>query len=316
MEDRIRLANRVFDTPEALAKSGDFKAAAALIQKQLALDPKLLTAYGQSFEGMTSSLGDKIKALKEKAAGPVMEFVSRKLKEWLEWLDKNKAKAEEIAGKIGRGIVTAIQKAIDLVEWLADRWDAIVDTVELLATVYIGGRLVQGIGAAVGMAVKLRAALAAAAGAGASAGAGGTKGVIGKVGKVAKVAGWLGILYAVADEVADIGLGLTETGARAAKFQTMAERDAVVANMRAENAAAKDPGGGGSPLDTPFDAKSYIGKGGGTAHIKKAVIQHAEFREKDFARLSSPMTASLRMQQRASRPLAGLGLGASAAGAM
>ena len=314
-----------------LAKRGDMAEAARVIQAQLKPDPKLLDAYGKSASGMIATLSDKIKLLKEKVAGPLLEFLVEKTSEWGAWLEANKDKAAEVAKEIGRGIVKAVKAVISGVKFLAKNWKTILTVVKVLAGVWIAGKLVKGLTAIIGLASRfagaMRSAAAAAASASGAAGGAGGRGILGKLGKVGGAVGLAATAAAVGEDVGE-GLASVFAGkkgraavarleAMKAESMTKAEYDALVrshamkrkkpSKEKLEEDALK------AQLD-PTKVKGARGGGGGRRKVKKMEVDSLEVKDRDFARTSTKFAVGVRRESRAIRQIAGLGLGAGAVG--
>lgn len=148
----------------ALAKSGQMKAATALIQKALAPDPKLLQAYGQSITGLTSTAQDNLTKLRERAAKPLMEYAKDSLKRINAYLSSGDA--ERLAETVGRTLVRGLRYAEDLVVGIARNWDRIWGTVKIMAGAYGLARLVSMMGSLVGFSAAYAANMARANAAG------------------------------------------------------------------------------------------------------------------------------------------------------
>jgi len=313
-----------------LAKKGNMAEAAKVISRQLTPDPKLLKAYGQSATGMLATLGDKIRIVKEKVAGPLLEFLIEKTSEWGEWLESNKDRVAEVAKEIGKGIVKAVKAVIKAVKFLADNWKTILTVVKVLAAVWIGAKLVKGLTTIISLASRfagaMRAASAAAASASATAGGGG-RGVLGKLGRVGGAIGLAATAAAVGE---DVGEGLAsvfagkEGRSAVARLEKMkAEsmtKDEYNAMMRQHAARKKKPSEKKLEEDAlkaqidPTKQKRRGGGGGGRMKVKKLEAASLEVRDRDFARASSRFVVGVRRESRAMRQIAGLGLGAGAVG--
>ncbi len=316
------------------AKKGDFATAARLISDQLRPDPKLLKAYGSSASGMIATFSDKIKILKEKIAGPLLEFLVEKTTEWGNWLDQNQDKVAEIAKGIGKGIVKAVKSVIKVVKWLGENWKTIETIVKILATVWIGSKLVKGISMLISLASRFAGAMRAASAAAASAaaaggGAGRGKGVLSRLGKAGGAIGLMATAAAVGE---DIGEGLASVFAGKKGRDAVARLEQMKAEsmtkdeykaMMAQHAAArakkpsekkKEQDALDAQIDPTKQPKQRRGGGGGRRKVKMMQVDRFEVRDRDFARLSSKFAVGIRRQSRAQRQITGLGLGAGAVG--
>lgn len=305
-----------------LAKKGKMAEAARVIQKQLKPDPKLLDAYGKSASGMLATFSDKIKIIKEKIAGPLLEFLIAKTSEWGEWLENNQDRVAEIAKGIGEGIVKAVKAVMKAVQFLADNWKTILTVVKVLATVWIAGKLVSGISALIGLASKFGVAMKAAAASGTVGG-----GVLGSLGKIGGVVGLAATAALIGEDVGEGAAGLflsakekrQAESAKAFEANAMSkdEYNAYVKSLEARRAkkastAKKEDDALTAQLD-PTKVKKKRG-GGGRTRVRKMEVMKMEVRDRDFARLSSKFVTGVRRQSRAQRQIAGLGLGAGAIG--
>ena len=319
-----------------LAKKGQMKEAAQIISKQLTPDPQLLKAYGSSASGMLATFTDKIKLLKEKVAGPLLEFLIKKTGEWADWLDKNQDKVEEIAKSIGKGIVNAVKAVMKAVKFLADNWKTILAVVKVLAGVWIAGKLVKGLSTIIGLAARFAGAMRSAAAAAASAsgaGAGGGKGG-GLLGKAGKAAGVIGLAVTAAELGGEVGTGLGKAFSSAESNKRIAQAERISARIgpsmskeeyKAFMASQQRKGKAPSKEKLESDAlkaqldptkvpKQRRGGGAGGRKVKRMTVERFEVRDRDFSRLSSKFAVGVRRESRAMRQIAGLGLGAGAVG--
>ncbi len=329
------LLKPISEAAAKLAKSGKIREAANLIQKALTPDPKLLEAFGKSAGGSLATFGDKLTQIKQKIAGPLLDFLVEKTTEWGEWLDANQDKVADIAKSIGKGIVKAVKGVIKVVKFLAKHWKTILTIVKVLVGVWIVGKLAKGLSTIIGLASRFAAAMRgaaaaarAAAVASASAGGGRKGGLAGKLGKVAGAAS-LAILAATEGE---------EVGTAGAKLFTSAEQDKRIARAASIEARigpsmskeeykafiANQQKKGKTPSKLEEDAlKAQLDPtkvkrrgrgGGGSRKVKRMTVERFEVRDRDFSRLSSKFAVGVRRESRAMRQITGLGLGAGAVG--
>lgn len=290
-----------------MAKSGDMAAAAKLIQEQLAPDPELLKAYGQSASGMLATLGDKLKQVAQTAAGPLLKMLVDKTREWGEWLENNKEKVKEIALGVGRALVKGIKAVIKAVSWLARNWKTVLTVVKTLVGVWILGKLISGISTAISFASKLG-------------------GVIGKIGtgRLAAGLGAVGAAVTLATQGKEIGEGLAK--------QFLSEREVAaierfkgakkisekqtIAEFQAEQAKKSADVEKQRALEASLDPTKMKRRGGkkGRRTVKTLVAERLEVRDKRFARSSSHFVVGVRRESRAARQVVGLGLGTGAVG--
>jgi hypothetical protein len=311
-----------------MIRRGDIEGAAKLIQSKLRPDPKLLAAHGKSFGGLVSSMKDQLQVLKEEASAPLMEFISKKLREWLKWFKANRAAAKRFAREVGRRVVGAVKAVIKLVKWLARNWDTIVTTVKTLATVWIGGKLVGALTSAVGMARTFGVAMSAAA---AKAGLASSR--LRKAGRLGGIitAGAVAISEgeAIGEGVAkavsarkDPGERMKELGLEAV---SQAESDRRFAALQEERKAKLEQKALEGDKKAQNLLKKQFGKtvdkrgggGGGRRKMKVRVLEvdQMKARDRDFARLSTPARAGrISRASYATQPLAGLGLAVATVG--
>lgn len=87
-------------------------------QQRLAVFEKAVTsdaikqaavAQGNSFKGVLSTFEDKLQIALGKVGKPLFEAITKEIKGWNEWMEKNGAKLEEIGQKFGRALVDGFQ---------------------------------------------------------------------------------------------------------------------------------------------------------------------------------------------------------------
>lgn len=110
-----------------LVQRGKMQQAAKEIVTALDLDPEARKAAGQTFDGQLSSAKDKLEEIAMIAGKPLFEELNKGLTEMLKWLDKNKARVNEIAEKVGKGLVDAFKFLVKAVEAVGDAIQFIVD---------------------------------------------------------------------------------------------------------------------------------------------------------------------------------------------
>lgn len=322
----------------ALAKGGDIAGAAKLIQEKLTPDPALLKAYGNSFGGLIASMSDQLLVLKEEASKPIMEFISAKLQEWIGWLRENQALAKEYAKTFGRNVVGALKAVVRLVKFIAKNWKAIVTTVKILASVWIGAKLASGMSALVGLANAFKIALT-----GASFAAGGLMSILGPIvgliGAIAVAIAALrktGAVQKVARGALDIANAQKEFTKQKGRAGTVPELQAFrraqtvkEARLLSDKIAKAAIAGGAAATSKDLLAQSLEainqqdalrgGRRGGGRRVKKMRVQtmlvdKLRPRDKDFARLSTPAAATIARESFARRPLAAAGLAIASTG--
>lgn len=321
-----------------LAKSGKMQEAAALIQEKLQPDPALLKAYGNSFGGLVSSMSDQLLVLKEEASKPVMEFISAKLQEWIVWLKENKELAKEYARTFGKNVVSALKAVIKLVKFIAKNWRGIITAVKTLATVWIAGKLSEGMTGLVSLANAFKLAIT-----GAGFAAGGLAAILGPiVGMIAGIAAALAALKRSGGIEKTI-TGIKDIGDAQKDFTASKGRAGTVPELRAflkEKAVKRSQefGAGVITRSAELAEEKRIskilqgegllgagvdplrgGRGGGgkgkRVKVKTLIVDKMSVRNRDFARLSTPALAvRISKESFARRPLAAAGLAIASTG--
>lgn len=305
-----------------LAKKGKVQEAAALIAKAVTLDPKALEARGRSATGVIESFSDRLFQIKQKIAGPLMEFLVEKMEEWGAWLDANKEKVAETAKAIGEGIVRALKQVIKAVKWLADNWKTILSVVKVLATVWIAGKLVSGISTLISMASKFSTILR-------NARPGGGRGR-GLGGFLARGAGAVGLAVTAAELGEDVGEGLAglfvgEKGRRTVERaraieerigpkMTTAEYKAYIASLSARKKASPKEKLEEDALAAQIDPVKQKRRGKKKQKVDRMEVKSMGITGTDARRLSTRFAVGVRRESRAMRQIVGMGLGAGAIG--
>lgn len=293
------------------AKSGKTKKAVELLNKALTPSQEALNAWQKSTGGLWATMKDQLGQLGETAAKPLLEYASKKLAEWTEWLEKNKALAKQIALQIGRGIVGAVKTLVGLGKTIWTYWDEIKFTLGFITGVYLARMLVQ-MGQLVGKAIDFGKNLAAAAG---IPGLGN-----GKLGKgVAALTGAVvgDSVGQRANQLLDTGvktdtLGvladlLTGGGAGGITFDTTREQAAKNAQILAEVEAHRNR----KDMNENPEVK-FKGGGGrkGDQKVGRMQVDKLEVRGQDLTRAMAPMTREISQAIRRERPRTSLfGLG-------
>lgn len=117
---------------------------AALMQKQLT---QLAAAQGGSFSGMLSTLQDTVQMFLGKVGAPLFRVITNELKQWNGWIEANGDKIDEMATKLGHGLVAGFSMVKDAIGFLVDHADLLLMVGKVWAGVKIGGMLTGGAGA-------------------------------------------------------------------------------------------------------------------------------------------------------------------------
>ena len=78
-----------------------------------------------SFAGVLSTFQDTIQMTLGSVGVPLFRTLTAEIRSWNDWLDKNKAKLDEIGSKIGRGLVSAFETLKSITIFLYDNWGKI-----------------------------------------------------------------------------------------------------------------------------------------------------------------------------------------------
>jgi hypothetical protein len=305
-----------------LAKSGKLSEAAKKIKDKLTPDKRLLDAYKESFEGLTTTMSDRLRFLKEDAAKPIMEFISGKLREWIKWLKENKEKAKEFAQALGRGVVRALKAIISLVKSIHKHWSAIVRVIKTLVRLWLLTKAVGAIIKIIGLLFVLKQAFAAA-----SLSAAGILGPLGLI--IIALAAIVAFFPEIIDGFKRISEGFAEfvatKGGRLDKViqfkkkqdaanLARAEQFASTGKKILEGKALEGKVDLGAPVDPTKRRGFGAGKGRGKMKVRELIVDKMSARDRDFARLSTPAARRITDDSFARRPLAGLGLAVSTTG--
>lgn len=93
-------------------------------------------AQETSFGGVLSTLQDNIQMFLGKVGTPLFKEVTRQLREWNLWIDKNSEKIGEIGKTMSSGIMTAFKALKDITGWIYDHWKEIA--------LYLGAKNIGG----------------------------------------------------------------------------------------------------------------------------------------------------------------------------
>lgn len=115
---------------------------AALMQKQLT---QLAAAQGNTFAGSLSTLQDSIEQFLGKVGVPLFRAITAEIKSWNKWIDANGRKVDEIASKLGAGLVDGFRFVKDALSFLVDHADMLIMIGKVWAGVKLGGMLSSGL---------------------------------------------------------------------------------------------------------------------------------------------------------------------------
>ena len=201
-----------------MSRAERLEAVGKVLDKWAAAGKLAITDWDRAMFEIKDTMGDLLRD----AGRPVFKAVTAELHRWAEWLSKNKEHVERMASKLAGVVVSSARTLATIVAAIAEHW-------RLIATVYVGSKLISGLQVAIGLATKLAAinaagavvggvaggasgaagaAGAAAGGAGASAGTAGRLGLLGLLGK------WAGAVVggSAAAIGGAIGVGLLGVG--------------------------------------------------------------------------------------------------------
>ena len=175
---RQLLASQGLDHNEFNNKSATER---AQITEKILTDPAVLTAaerMAHTMAGETSTFKDNLQIALGKVGKPLMEAVTKELKNWNLWLDKNANRLELIGHRIGDTLVTGFGYVRDAFKWIWDHGDMLIKIAEAYAAIKIGG----GLGSMLGGGLKGLGGLGALGNP-----VGGASGALGKAGLLGEV---------------------------------------------------------------------------------------------------------------------------------
>jgi hypothetical protein len=142
---------------EMTARQRAMEVRAALAHPAIAAMAK---AQGQSFEGVLSTLQDRIQMLLGRVGLPLFKAISAEIQKWNEWLERNSETVERWATQIASGLVEAFKTLKDVVAWVIQHKTEVM----AIGAAWLMGRQGEGIGAAGGRAAVGYAGMAALGG--------------------------------------------------------------------------------------------------------------------------------------------------------
>lgn len=118
---------------------------AALMQKQLT---QLAAAQGNTFNGQLSTLQDTVEQFLGKVGLPLFRAITAELKRWNSWIDANSTKVDEIASKVGQGLVEGFRYVKDVLTFLVDHREMLMTMGKVWLAVKVGQGVGQGVAGA------------------------------------------------------------------------------------------------------------------------------------------------------------------------
>jgi hypothetical protein len=100
---------------------------------------QLAAAQGATFSGLMSTVQDNIEQLGGKAGKPLFEALTKEVKSWVEYLDKNKAQIDRMAKSVGEGLVKGFEHLKGAVKFIVDHKDTLISIGKMWAGVKIAG---------------------------------------------------------------------------------------------------------------------------------------------------------------------------------
>jgi len=118
----------------------------ALRELEKVLDTKQMNdaakAYGQSWEGVTSTLEDNLQRTLGKVGLPLMELLSDEVKAMNDYFEKNPRKVEQFIKKAGKALTDGFGMVKDVVGFIVSNSGTLLS----IAKAFIGFKLIQGAG--------------------------------------------------------------------------------------------------------------------------------------------------------------------------
>lgn len=130
---------------EINALKNDPQAALALIMSKLKENQLAASASADTMIAKWTTFQDMVTQLKRAAGEPLFAESKKVLDEIAKWYTKNKKEARETARLIGEDLVKGMKAVLDASKWIADHWEGIKKTVEIIATVWIGNSMMKGL---------------------------------------------------------------------------------------------------------------------------------------------------------------------------
>lgn len=171
-----------------LAKEGKVLDA---ILTALRRNEKSAEAFGTTFEARLDTLRDKWWQIRRVMGEPLFAKVRGEMDRIIEYVTKNQKAVEKWAVSVGRSIEKAFDGAVRAGNFLAKNWEGIVDTVKILAEVWIAKKLAGALLGVLKIATSLRTAMTLTGGGAAVAGAAGGVGALAFIGATAAVLSWM-----------------------------------------------------------------------------------------------------------------------------
>jgi len=163
--------NMVRDQVAQLARSGQGSQALAMIQRSLAVNPLIMKEFSGGFDAQFATLIDEWKAFAREAGKPVLDWLTKELKEALKWIGQNKDQVKEWAKALGEGVVDALQKVTKALSWMWENREEIIGWAKWLGgatglalAVTAVNSVVAGIGTLIGLGPALGMSMTSALG--------------------------------------------------------------------------------------------------------------------------------------------------------
>lgn len=99
--------------------------------------------FADSFAGQAAMLKDKLEVAAGKIGLPLFRALTKEIGSWNEWLDKNKAKIQEVSEKIASGLVTGFKYIKDVAEFIYDHSEIFITLAKAWVGIKLGGAAVD-----------------------------------------------------------------------------------------------------------------------------------------------------------------------------
>jgi len=155
-----------------LAKT-DKAAALEKIVSAMRNNSEAMAAAGGLFESQTASIEDAWLQLKRQIGAPLFDEIKKQMIVLLGWIEKNQKHIHSVAEQFGEKIKDVFLKVVEAVKWVADHWDKVVSTVQVLVEYWLGSKLLGVMKTAVALAGQFAGKMATAGASAGGIGAGG-----------------------------------------------------------------------------------------------------------------------------------------------
>ncbi len=102
--------------------------------------------FSDSFSGVTSTLEDKMQILLGHIGKPLFEMVTKEIKSWSEWIDRNQLKIDHFAQSVSDGLVTAFKDVKAVFQFIYDHSDTLITIGKIWGAMKIGNMIGGGSG--------------------------------------------------------------------------------------------------------------------------------------------------------------------------